>query len=110
MVIVKGQNILPTDIESVLCTHPKVAEAAVLGMPEEMRGEIVGVVIALKSGEKVTEQEIKRFCLERIANYKVPKQVMFLDSLPRAANGKIDKESIRELLAIPSPFPKMAVS
>lgn len=110
IIIVKGQNIAPSDIESVLHTHPKVAEAAVIGIPDEMRGEVVGVVISLKEGKVATEQEIKQFCLERIANYKVPKQVMFLNSLPKTANGKIDKEGIREHLSIPSPFQKMAIS
>ncbi len=104
MIIVKGQNIYPSDIESVLYMHPKVAEAVVMGIPDEMRGEVVGAIISLKEGEVATEQEIKRFCLERIANYKVPKQVIFLDSLPKTATGKIDRESIRDCLSIPSPF------
>ena len=103
-IIVKGQNIHPEDIEHVLHTHPKVAEAVVMGIPEEMRGEVVGVVIRLKEGQMATEQEIKQFCLERIANYKVPKQVMFMDSLPTNAAGKIDKESIRNYFSIPALF------
>ena len=96
-IIVKGQNIFPGDVESVLYTHPKVAEAAVVGIPDEMRGEVVGAAIRLEEGEAATELEIKQFCLERIVNYKVPKQVIFLDSLPRTAEGKIDKESLRGL-------------
>ena len=104
IIIVKGQNICPGDIESVLSTHPKVAEAAVIGIPDEMRGEVVGAVIGLKEGEVATEQEIKQFCLALIASYKVPKQVMFLDSLPRTATGQIDKESIRGFLSIPPTF------
>ncbi len=104
IIIVKGQNIRPSDVESVLSAHPKVAEAVVIGIPDEMRGEVVGAVIALKKGEVATEQEIKQFCLERIANYKVPKQVMFLDSLPKTTTGKIDKESILNHLSIPSLF------
>ncbi len=85
MIIAKGQNIYPSDIEDVLYTHPKVAEAAVVGIPDELRGEVVRAVISLKAGETATEQEIKRFCLEHIANYKVPKQIIFLDSLPKTA-------------------------
>lgn len=110
MIIVKGQNIYPSDIESVLHNHPKVAEVAVIGIPDEMRGEVVGAVISLKAGEVATEQEIRQFCLERIANYKVPKQVMFLDSLPRTATGKIDERSIRERLSIPPIFQELAIS
>ncbi|MFC2072541.1 class I adenylate-forming enzyme family protein [Chloroflexota bacterium] len=104
IIIVKGQNISPSDIESVLYTHPKVADAAVIGIPDEMRGEVVGAVISLKEGKVATEQEIKRFCLERIASYKVPRQVIFLDSLPKTDGAKIDKGSIREQLSIPSLF------
>ena len=109
-IIIKGQNIYPGDIESVLHTHPKVAEAAVIGIPDDMRGELVGAVIALKAGEVATEEEIKRFCLEHIVNYKVPKQVFFLDSLPRTVSGVIDKETIRERLSIPPLFPGVSVS
>ncbi len=109
IIIVKGQNISPSDIESVLYTHPKVAEAAVIGIPDKMRGEAVGAVISLREGVMATEPEIKQFCLERIANYKVPKKVIFLDSLPRTTTGKIDKESIRSRLSIPSLFQEMAI-
>jgi len=57
---------------------------------------VVRAVISLKAGEVATEQEIKRFCLESIANYKVPKQVIFLDSLPKTATGKIRKEDLKK--------------
>lgn len=96
LIIAKGQNIYPSDIEDVLSTYPKVAEAAVVGIPDELRGEVVRAVISLKAGETATEQEIKRFCLERIANYKVPKQIIFLDSLPKTATGKIRKEDLKK--------------
>jgi len=96
MIIAKGQNIYPSDIEDVLYTHPKVAEAAVVGIPDELRGEVIRAIISLKAGEVATEQEIKRFCLERIANYKVPKQVIFLDSLPKTATGEIRKEDLKK--------------
>jgi long-chain acyl-CoA synthetase len=109
-IIIKGQNVHPSDIEDVLSTHPKVAEAAVIGIPDELRGEVVGAVVGLKKGEIATEQEIKRFCLEDLASYKVPKQVIFMDSLPRTAGGKIDKASIRNHLSIPPLFPEVAIS
>ncbi len=94
-IIVKGQNIYPSDIEDVLYTHPKVAEAAVVGIPDELRGEVVRAVISLKAGEVTTEEEIKRFCRKHMADYKVPKQVIFIDSLPKTATGKIRKEDLR---------------
>ena len=110
MIIVKGQNIFPSDIEQMLQTHPRVAEAAVIGIPDEMRGEIIAAVVVLKKKGTATEQELKHFCLERITNYKVPKQVIFLDSLPRTASGKIDKESLRRRLSIPPLFHETAMS
>ncbi|MBI4188240.1 MAG: AMP-binding protein [Chloroflexi bacterium] len=109
-IIIKGQNIYPADIEHVLSRHPKVAEVAVMGIPDELRGELVGAFISLKKGQTATEQEIKQFCLERITNYKVPKQIAFLDSLPKNPDGKIDREKIREQLSIPPLFPKREVT
>ncbi|MEK7354298.1 MAG: AMP-binding protein, partial [Chloroflexota bacterium] len=109
IIIVKGQNIHPADIEAVLYQHPQVAEAAVIGIPDEMRGEVVGAVVSLKAGAAATEQDIKRLCLERLASYKVPKQIFFLDSLPRTSFGTIDKESIRRLLSIPSPVLRVVI-
>jgi long-chain acyl-CoA synthetase len=97
MLIAKGQNIYPSDIEQVLTTHPKVAEVAVVGIPDEVRGETPRAFIRLKAGEVATEQEIKKFCLEHLANYKVPREVIFADSLPRTADGKIDKKSLSRL-------------
>ncbi len=82
LIIVKGQNIYPGDIEGVLGTHPKVAAAAVVGVPDELRGEVVRATIRLKAGEVTTEEEIRRFCREHMADYKLPKQIMFVDSFP----------------------------
>jgi long-chain acyl-CoA synthetase len=99
MIITKGQNIYPSDIEEVLSGHPAVAEVAVVGIPDRVRGEVVAVAIRLKEGGKATEREIKKFCLERIANYKVPKQVIFLDSLTKTGDGKINKQSLKGYLS-----------
>ncbi|GAI40230.1 unnamed protein product, partial [marine sediment metagenome] len=99
IIIVKGQNIYPSDIEEVLSTHPKIAEARVIGIPDKLRGEIVGVVISSKKRMVATAQEIRHFCLERLANYKVPKQVIFLESLPKTAAGKISWEDLKAYLS-----------
>jgi long-chain acyl-CoA synthetase len=104
-IILKGQNIYPSEIESVLRMHPGIADAAVIGIADELRGEIIGAVITLKEGEMATEHEIKQFCAEHTASFKVPKQVMFLNPIPKTTSGKIDKEGIRSQLSIPSPFP-----
>jgi long-chain acyl-CoA synthetase len=82
MMIAKGQNIYPGDIEKVLAGHPKVAEVGVVGVRDEMRGETPRAIIRLKPGKTATEQELKKFCLERLANYKVPREFVFTDSLP----------------------------
>lgn len=96
MIIVKGKNIYPSDIEQMLYTHPKVAEAAVVGIPDELRGEVIRAVISLKKGETATEQEIKQFCLENLASFKVPRQVIFMDALPKTDDGRIKKEALKD--------------
>jgi len=98
MIIAKGQNIYPSDIETVLLDHPKVADSAVTGIPDEMRGEVVGAAVVLRAGKVATEQEIKSFCLERLANFKVPKKVIFLDSLPIADDGRTNKQVVKKHL------------
>lgn len=92
MIIAKGQNICPSDIEEVLSAHPQVAEAVVVGVADKLRGEIPKAFVRLKPGAEINEQEIKKFCLEHLANYKVPREIVFADSLPRTAAGKIGKE------------------
>ncbi|MDD5127710.1 MAG: AMP-binding protein [Dehalococcoidales bacterium] len=77
MIILKGQNVYPRDIEEILLTHPKVAEAKVVGVTDKLRGEIVSAIIRLKEGQEASEQEIKQFCHPVMADYKVPKQVIF---------------------------------
>ncbi len=81
IIILKGQNIYPSDIEEVLCTHPKVAGAVVVGIPDRLRGEIVSAAISLKEGEVATEQEIRQFCQKRMADYKLPRKIIFTNSL-----------------------------
>jgi long-chain acyl-CoA synthetase len=95
MIISKGQNICPSDIEEIISSHPKVAEVVVVGVADESRGEMPRAIIKLKAGKRSSEQEIKKFCLEHLANYKTPREVVFTDSLPRTADGKIDKEKLR---------------
>jgi long-chain acyl-CoA synthetase len=104
-IIVKGQNIYPADVESVIAEMPEVVEVAVMGIPDRMRGEIIGAVINLRENTKVTEQDIRQFCLERIASYKIPKQIIFSGLMPRTESGAIDKDLLREHLSIPPVFP-----
>ena len=97
MILIKGQNIYPIDIEAVLRSHPRVAEAAVVGIPDELRGERIRGVVSLKDGQVVTERELQDFCRQHLANYKVPKQIIFVKSLPKTASGKIRKEELKQL-------------
>jgi len=82
LIILKGQNIFPGDIEAVLMTHPKIAEAKVVGVPDMIRGETLKAMLRLKSGEKATDQEIRQFCQSRMADYKLPKEIVFVEKLP----------------------------
>jgi long-chain acyl-CoA synthetase len=104
-IIVKGQNIYPADIETIIAEMPEVVEVAVMGIPDRMRGEIIGAVINLRKDTGITEQDIRQFCLERIASYKIPKQIHFSGPLPRNESGEIDKDMLREQLSIPRVFP-----
>lgn len=104
-IIVKGQNIYPADIETVISEMQEVAEVAVMGIPDRMRGEIIGAVINLRENAEITEQDIRQFCLERIASYKIPKQIIFSGKMPRNESGDIDKDMVRKQLSIPPVFP-----
>ena len=96
MIIVRGLNVYPREIEEVLYQNPKVAEAAVIGVKDEHRGEAPKAYVTLKEGEKLTETELIHFLRKRVASYKVPKTVEFRDSLPKTAAGKILKRALRK--------------
>ena len=96
MIIAGGFNIYPRDIDEVLFQHPKVAEAVAIGVKDKYRGETVKAFVVLKPGEKCTEEEIIKFCKEKLAPYKVPKLVEFRDSIPKSAIGKILRKILRE--------------
>jgi len=83
MLILKGQNVFPADIEEVLSAHPKITEVRVMGVIDVMRGETVKALIKLKPGEKATEQEIKQYCRGRMADYKLPREIEFVDTMPK---------------------------
>ena len=90
-----GENIYSIEIEETLHTHPKVAESAVIGVPDEYWGEIVKALIVLKPGEEATPDEIIAFCRERLASYKKPSIVEFVEALPKNALGKVLKNVLR---------------
>jgi long-chain acyl-CoA synthetase len=95
MVNVRGLNVYPKEIEEILYQDPRVAEAAVIGIKDEHKGEVPKAFVALKDGCRLTESELVHFCRDRIASYKVPKHVEFRQSLPKNATGKILKKALR---------------
>jgi long-chain acyl-CoA synthetase len=95
MVIAGGFNIYPREIDEVLYQHPKVMDAAAVGVPHEYRGETVKAFIVLRDGETATEEEIISFCKEKLAAYKVPKIVEFRKMLPKSAVGKVLRKVLR---------------
>jgi acyl-CoA synthetase (AMP-forming)/AMP-acid ligase II len=96
MVISGGVNIYPAEIEATLSAHPAVGDVAVIGVPDEQWGESVKAIIELRPGTSATEEEIITFCGERLADYKKPRSVDFVDALPRNPAGKLLKTIIRK--------------
>jgi long-chain acyl-CoA synthetase len=94
MVISGGLNVYPSEVETVLLHHPKVQEAAAVGIPDPSRGQVLRAIVVLKHGEKATPQEILSFCKERLASFKMPRQLEFRDSLPKLSTGKIAKRQL----------------
>ena len=97
LIIAKGVNIYPCDIEDVLGTHPKVAEVAAVGIDDELRGEKIRAAVSFKDGRTATERELKDFCREYLAAFKVPKEIIVMDSLPKIASGQISKEALKSV-------------
>lgn len=95
MIIVSGFKVWPRDVEDVLYKHPAVKEAAVVGVPHPYRGETVRAYVSLKEGWQVTEEELIRFCKERMANYKYPREIVFLEEVPKTATGKFLRRELR---------------
>ncbi len=97
MIIRGGENIYPREIEDFLFTHPKVATAAVFGIPDKFYGEEVVAWIQLHSGEVCSEDQIKSYCKDAIAHFKIPKHIMFVEKFPMTVTGKIQKFRMREI-------------
>jgi fatty-acyl-CoA synthase len=98
MIISGGENIYPAEVEDALYGHPAVAECAVIGVPDERWGEVGRAVVVLRPGMSAEPADVLAFLDGRIARYKIPKSVVFADSLPRTASGKVVKRQLRERL------------
>ena len=91
-----GVKIPPTEVEDVLLKHPSVAEAAYVGVMDELKGQIPTLFVVPKEGQHVTKQEIREFCRQSLANYKLPHKIEFVDSIPKTGSGKIDRRKLKE--------------
>ncbi len=96
MINASGYKVWPREVEDVLYGHPSVREAAVIGVPDEYRGESVKAFVSLKPGTTATPEEIQAFCKERMAAYKYPRQVEIVDELPKTVTGKILRRELRD--------------
>ncbi len=95
LIISHGLNIYPREVEEAIYRHPAVRQAAVVGVPDEGRGEMPKAFVTVNEGMKLTERELKVFLKDRLAAYKIPRQVEFLDALPMTPTGKILKRELK---------------
>ena len=91
-----GYNVYPREVEELLFEHEAVADVAVVGVPDDRRGETVKAFVVRRPGAEVTAEEVRRFCLDNLAEYKHPREVEFVDELPRTTTGKVQKFELRE--------------
>jgi long-chain acyl-CoA synthetase len=96
LIIVSGFNVFPKEVEDAIASHPKVAECAVIGVPDERTGEAVKALIRLRRGEETTAEEILDYCRGRLARFKWPRHIQFVDDLPRHVTGKVLRRALRE--------------
>jgi acyl-CoA synthetase (AMP-forming)/AMP-acid ligase II len=96
MIVSGGNTIYAAEVEDAIYSHPSVSEIAVIGVPDEALGELVKAVVVLKKGEKTTEKEIIKLCQDKLDSYKVPKSVVFTDSLPKTPTAKVLKSVLKE--------------
>jgi acyl-CoA synthetase (AMP-forming)/AMP-acid ligase II len=90
----RGEKVSPKEVENVLYSHPEIAEAAVVGVPDAILGQAVKAVVAVKPGSRLTERDVMRHCAGRLEDFMVPKLVEFRPLLPKSPNGKIDKKAL----------------
>lgn len=96
MIITGGENVFPAEVENVLYQHPAVDQAAVIGIEDPIWGEAVTAFVVKKAGAEVSENDLRSFCRNEIAGYKVPKKVIFIADLPLSASGKLLKSTLKK--------------
>jgi acyl-CoA synthetase (AMP-forming)/AMP-acid ligase II len=97
IIISGGENISPKEIETVINHHQKVLESCAIGVPDEKWGERVVAAVVAKQGRSLTEKEIRDYCKDHLLDWKCPKEIFFLDQLPRNRMGKVMKEEVLRL-------------
>jgi long-chain acyl-CoA synthetase len=96
IIITGGINVFPAEVENVLVAHHSVMDAAVIGIPDPKRGEVLSAFVVKRPGSDVTESDIVKYCREKMADYKVPKMVRFIEALPMVGPGKVNKKALME--------------
>jgi long-chain acyl-CoA synthetase len=97
LIIVGGYNVYPREIDELLTNHPKIAEAAAVGVPDDFSGEAVRAYVALRPGEEISIDELRDYCSENLVKYKRPRDIVVLDELPKKGPGKIDKLTLKAM-------------
>jgi fatty-acyl-CoA synthase len=108
MYISGGENVYPAEVESVLHQLAAIAEAAIIGVPNEQWGEVGMAIVAIKPGHTLTPAEIHAHCAANLARFKCPRLIEFVDALPRNATGKIHKPTLRKTFSAPKATDKLA--
>ena len=96
LIVRGGENISPEEVENVLSLHPKVDEVAVIGVPNPEWGQEPRALVVLKKGQDATSEELIEYCRGRLAGFKRPRSVLFLEELPKNAYGKVSRKALRE--------------
>ena len=96
MIVSGGENVFPAEVEELLARHEKIEEAAAVGVDDEQFGQRLKAFVVLRGGAELSEDEIKGYVKENLANYKVPREVVFVDELPRNQTGKVLKRELLE--------------
>jgi acyl-CoA synthetase (AMP-forming)/AMP-acid ligase II len=97
-----GEKISPIELDSIMLSHPKIAEAVSFGVPDDMYGQEVHAAVVLKPGVQTTEKELQQYCAEKMAKFKVPKRFYITDVMPKTATGKIQRRKVCEVFFKPT--------
>jgi fatty-acyl-CoA synthase len=95
MIVSGGENVFPREVEDLLADHEAIEEAAVVGVPDEEFGQRLKAFVVLREGAELSEAEVQQYVKENLARYKAPREVVFLDELPRNATGKVLKRELQ---------------